>query len=157
MKAHPTLPAILVAAAAVFAARSDAATATFQLPVDARGGMTFQSTIDPVGDADTFAVFLAAGDALSVSAREAGPVFGLFCTLALTGSDGTDVPVAVTGQGTARASFKFTAATPDAYRVRISGDPGGFAGSIGTYALSVAVKRVKIAPATFAAPGGGPI
>lgn len=150
--ATPTV-AFLVAAASAASAASTVA----QLPVACRGGETISSAIEPAGDADSFAVYLGAGDALTVNASESGPAAGLLATLAITDAVGNPIAAAVTGQGTSRVALAHTAAAAGTVVIRLTGDPGGFGGATGDYRLAIGVKRVKPAKQTFADAAGGAI
>jgi hypothetical protein len=149
---------LIASVALVFAAAAASADPTStDLPLAARGGDVIYGKIEPVGDLDTYSIFLGPKDVLTVTAKEVAPAFGLLPTLSLTDPSGTDATPVVKGQGKQKVSFVYTAASAGTYMVTIGGDPGGFGGSMGTYQLVLGVKRAKNAPAKFADPAGGPI
>jgi hypothetical protein len=148
----PVLALILGAAPAAFADIT-------QLPVAIGGNDTVSGKIDPVGDTDSFSVFLGTGDVLTVSAKEAAPTYGLFCTLAVTDPQGLDVtPANAKGQGSQRASCALKAASTGTYVVTLSGNPAAVSGGhTGNYRFAMTVKRLKPAAAKFADAAGGAI
>ena len=139
------------------AAAAASAASVSQLPVACTGKETVYGNIEPAGDVDPFTVFLAAGETLDVGATESRPAYGLLSTLKLTDPQGTDVTPTVTGQGEKTASFEYVAAATGLHRLELTGDPGGFGGSTGNYALSISVTRLKPAGGTFADAAGGAI
>ena len=154
---QPTTRLLVAASVLALAASAAADPVTVKTPVHLAGADVVSARIDPVGDTDTFAVFLIAGDTLSVKSSERKPSFGLFSTLSMTDPAGADAAPLVKGQGKQKASFKFTAVTTGLHVVSLQGDPGGFGGSTGTYTFTVAVKRAKVAPAAFSDAAGGAI
>jgi hypothetical protein len=149
---HRSTP-LIVSVSLALASIASADPTPSDLPLAARGGAAIFGKIEPVGDLDTYAVFLAPKDVLTVTAREVAPAFGLFCNLSLTDPAGVDAAPVVKGQGKQRASFVYTAAAAGVHLVTL----GGNGGSMGTYQLTLAVKRAKVAPTKFALPAGGPI
>src|SRR5438045_2345631 len=99
-----------VAVLLAFAAAAAADPVSSDLVIAAKGGFVIQAKIEPAGDVDSFAVFLAAKDVLTVSSREISPAYGLFSNLGLLDPAGADAHPVVRGQGKQKASFVYTAA-----------------------------------------------
>src|SRR6185369_10318519 len=91
------------------------------LPLAAKGGAVLFGQIEPVTDLDTYAVFLATKDVLTVTAREVAPAFGLACNLTLTDPSGADAAPLVKGQGKQRATFVYAATSAGVHLVTLSG------------------------------------
>src|SRR5262245_3956158 len=165
--------AVLAASLAALAATAAADPTVSQIPVLVGSRDVVIGSVDPIQtseggedgvppptfgpDYDTFSVFLGKDDTLAVTCRETGPNFGLHIALSLFGPTGQDTGVSVTGQGTRLASFTYDPSVTGTYTLQVTGDPGGFAGSSGNFALSVVVTRPRVPAATFADAAGGAI
>ena len=125
------LPGSLLALCAVLAVAT--ARADEPLVVSVGGKETVSTSILSELDKDEYGVILLAGDTLKVKGKEAGPTRGLRQTLELFDPNGIDVGPFVKNQAGRTPNFSYFAESMGAHMVRVTGDPGGFAGHVSAY------------------------